>query len=50
LKFEAPAHGRVNSGESYENAIIREAQEEIYTTLLNLKEVQYFYYEFDTNA
>ena len=50
LMFEAPAHGRVNSGESYDDAIMREAQEEIYTSLVHLEEIQYFYYEFDTNA
>jgi isopentenyldiphosphate isomerase len=50
LMFEAPAHGRVNSGENYEDAIIREAEEEIYTKLMNLQEIQYFYYEFDSNA
>lgn len=49
LKFEAPAHGRVSSGESYEDAMRREAQEELGIEFSHLIEVAHDYSSFDTN-
>jgi len=35
LKLEAPAHGRVNSWETYEEAIKRETFEELWANIIN---------------
>ncbi len=50
LKYEAPSHGRVNSGESYEHAIIRETEEELWVTLVKYEEIDHFYFSFDSNV
>lgn len=50
LKFEAPAHGRVNSWEEYETAARRETLEELWITELKLQEIGHFYFSFDSNV
>lgn len=50
LKFEAPAHGRVNSWEEYETAAHREVFEELGVSELELKEIGYYYVSFHTNV
>lgn len=49
LTFEAPTHGRVSSGESYEHALIRETEEELYVKLIDFTEIAHYYYAFQTN-
>jgi len=50
LKFEAPAHGRVNSGEEYDDAAHREALEELGVTLHELIPIDRYYTVFHTNV
>lgn len=50
LTYEAPAHGRVNSWESYEEAIVRETQEELWVKLVKHEEIAHFYFSFDSNV
>jgi len=50
LKYEAPAHGRVNSWESYEDAIVREAKEELWIDVESVQEIAHFYFAFDSNV
>ena len=49
LLFEAPAHGRVSSGEDYDAAAKREVQEELGIDEIELQEIGYFYMEFESN-
>jgi isopentenyldiphosphate isomerase len=48
-KFEAPAHGRVNSGEWYEIAAQREVYEELWVKLKTYEVVDHYYTSFDSN-
>lgn len=50
LKFESSCCGRVSSGETYEQKVRREAQEELSIDLKNLIEVAHWYVAFDSNA
>jgi isopentenyl-diphosphate delta-isomerase len=50
LKFEAPAHGRVNTGEDYDTAAHREVAEELGVKLDTLTPVKKYYTSFDTNV
>ncbi|MDA9129399.1 NUDIX domain-containing protein [Candidatus Gracilibacteria bacterium] len=50
LKFEASAHGRVNSGEDYEIAARREVLEEMGVRDIELQEIAHFYMSFDSNV
>jgi len=49
LKFEAPAHGRVSSGEEYLEAAKREIKEELGVEPYSILEVAKFKTKFDTN-
>jgi 8-oxo-dGTP pyrophosphatase MutT (NUDIX family) len=50
LKFEAPAHGRVNSGEDYDTAAHRETLEELGVHLSELIPIDKYYTSYDTNV
>ena len=50
LKYEAPSHGRVNSGETYEDAAKRETMEELWIDVNDLEEVKHYYTSFNTNV
>ncbi len=50
LKYEATAHWRVNSWETYEEAIKREAKEEVNLDNIIFKEVWDYYTSFDSNV
>ncbi|MCH2188858.1 NUDIX hydrolase [Candidatus Gracilibacteria bacterium] len=50
LKYEAPAHGRVQSRESYEDAICRETLEELGVKLDSFEEIGHFYLSFESNV
>jgi isopentenyldiphosphate isomerase len=50
LKFEAPAHGRVNTGEDYETAARRETLEELNVHLEKIVEISHHYLSFNTNV
>jgi 8-oxo-dGTP pyrophosphatase MutT (NUDIX family) len=50
MKYEAPSHGRVSSGESYEDAAKRETFEELWIELTSMEEISYYYTSFDTNV
>ncbi len=50
LKFEAPAHGRVSSGEGYDDAVIRETKEELGVSLDSFIPIDHFYFSFDSNV
>ena len=50
LKYEAPAHWRVNSWEDYVTAAKRETLEELGIQELELEEIAHFYFSFDSNV
>lgn len=50
MKFEAPAHGRVNSGEDYDTAAHREAKEELFVDLDVIIPVEKYFTAFETNV
>jgi isopentenyldiphosphate isomerase len=50
LKFEGPAHGRVNSGEDYDTAAHREVLEELGVKLKELIPIEKYYTSFNSNV
>ena len=49
LMYEAPAHGSVSSWDTYEETIVREAQEEVFLNLQDFEEIAYYYFSFNTS-
>jgi isopentenyldiphosphate isomerase len=49
LKFEAPAHGRVSSGETYIEALKREIKEELNVETTSLIKIEKYYFNFMSN-